>query len=107
MPSYVTEDHWRERVGQFPMPEGATAEMLWAAEDALRDMSELDEAVKGMGEIQEIRDKWAVRLENARIQVEVINRDADWGDREKYDRLKTLVDSLDEIIEIYKERLNG
>lgn len=102
MTSYVTEDHWREYLGDNPMPEDATAEMLWAAQDALEEMEDRDNLLK---RITFYENEWRKEIKLYRTAREERGIGTEY--EQKYQKIETKLKSLKEIIELYRELLNG
>lgn len=88
----IKEEHWREVLGNMPMPPDVTVEMIWAAYDALHSMDEVEEALKEMPYHQEMREHYSKRLEKE-------------TDPSKIATLNSIIKLIDEILEIYRERL--
>jgi len=85
--SLVTPEHWKEVLGDMPMPEGATPEMMWAAIDAISEMNEIDETLQNIALYQGMRDDWIKRHDGS-TEGEAV-------------RL------YNEIIDFYRGKLNG
>lgn len=87
MSSLVTQEYWTDMLGDMPMPEGATPEMVWAAIEAMQQLDEIDEALKNVKTYQKMRDYY-------------VNSH---GGIEDSDAVKW----YDEIIDFYRGKLNG
>ena len=90
----ITEEHWRDMLGDMPMPPDATVEMMWAAYDALHSMDEVEEALKEIPYHEKMLEHYQNRLKQEK-------------DPQKLATLRSIVKSCEEIIGIYREKLNG
>ena len=85
--SALREEHWRYYLGEMPMPPDATVEMMWAAYDAMQQMEEVDYVLKEIETFTNMRDDYLSYHTNA----------------EQSDAVKW----YNEIIDFYREKLNG
>lgn len=90
----IKEEHWREVLGNMPMPPDATVEMMWAAYDALHQMDEVEEALKELPYHEGMREHYQTRLNTE-------------TDPQKRATLISILKSCDEIIDFYREKLHG
>ena len=100
MSSPVTPDHWRERLGDMPMPENATAEMMWAAEDAVYDMDSIEQTLKDIKEFENIWRIWLPRYRAANEQ-----KHLNEAHRKEFENIEDIMRSLKTIIELYRKQL--
>lgn len=93
--SQVPPERWARWLGEMPMPEGATEEMMWAAFDAVQQMERQEEAITGIAFFTEFLEKNEKRLWEAE----------QFGDTEACETLKSIIKTTKEIIETYRNRL--
>lgn len=102
MSQELTQEEWSAWLGDMPMPEGATMDMMWAARAALAQMKGVDDAVEGLAQFQEIKAKWMPRYEETKRD-RYKNKEGEAA----YRTLCSIMKSIDEIIEFYRENING
>ncbi len=91
--SEVSEFIWRLWLGDMPMPEGATREMMEAAIEAVERIDRQDEAVEGLEYHTKSLAHYEERLKEARSK----------GEDTK--TLESIVKTTNEIIETYRSWL--
>lgn len=83
----VKEEHWKYYLGDMPMPPDATVEMMWAAIEAIEKMDEVEKTLKEIETFTKMRDDYIY-----------YNKNAEGSDAVKW---------YNEIIDFYREKLNG
>jgi len=86
-------------LGDMPMPEGATVDMMWAAYDALQEIEDRDEAIRMIAWYEDSKSKWEREYEY-------------WKDKKdlpqyasKMKHIPEILKLIDEGIELYREKL--
>ena len=99
MSTPASEERWKSLLGNVPMPEGATNEMMWAARDAIEEMDEREEVVAMMKiheeskkHYEELCDFWE-------------GKKGDPQYTEKITIYRTALRLVEETLELYRERL--
>lgn len=95
----VTKEHWQDWLGDMPMPEGATAEMMYAAYDALKEIEQREEDLKTLEWYQESREHYVKKIEFWKTKT----NEPDY--HEKLATLENILRLIDEGIELMRERL--
>jgi predicted RNA binding protein with dsRBD fold (UPF0201 family) len=91
----VTPYQWAMWLGDMPMPEGATRDMMMAAVEAIDEMERRDEAIEGITTFSEFLKRDKQRLKEAE----------EWQDTEKMETLKSIIKTEKEIINTYRSWL--
>ena len=68
--SLVSHDRWSFWLGDMPMPDGATDEMMWAAYEALNTIQCQEEAIQGISSCMESLTLYESWLNDARSKGE-------------------------------------
>lgn len=98
--SLVNEEHWKFWLGDMPMPEGATFEMMWAARDVIDNISDIEYALEMIQEYSAIEKDWQPRWVYVQKQ-----RHLGGKHEEEYQNVKKIIQAIKEIIEFHRERL--
>ena len=102
MASLVTKEHWEFWLGNMPMPEGATTEMMWAARDALDKIEDREEDLKMITWYRESQEAY---LEKRKFWVANKKDEPDYA--EKLALYDSILGTIQEGIDFLMERLNN
>lgn len=95
----ISEDLWRERLGDMPMPPEATVEMMWAAYDALDEIRQRDEDLEMIKWFQKSRGMWERCINYFELNPDI--RDS----AKRIECMKKNIILIDEGIDFLRERL--
>lgn len=95
----VTEEHWKDWLGDMPMPEGATSDMMYAAYDALKEIEDREEDLKMLQWYQESKINYEKKIEFWKTKT----NEPDY--HTKLATLENIMKLIDEGIELLRERL--
>lgn len=101
MSRLVTPDHWQLWLGDMPMPEDATLEMMYAAYDAMTEFENKDEDFKMLAWHQESKEVYTKRREFW------VKRTHEPDYAEKLETYDSILNLIDEGIQLLTERING
>jgi len=101
MTSLVTPEYWKMWLGDMPMPEDATTDMMWAAHDAMQEFEARDEDIRMINWYEESKKHYVKKREFWLPRT----NEPDYVDKLRiYDNI---LEQIDEGIEFLREQLNG
>lgn len=101
MTGIVTQEYWESWLGDMPKPEDATVDMMWAAYEAVKKFEDEEEDVKMIAWYTESKEEYIGRRE---LLLTKTNK-PDFA--EKLAMYDSILELIDEGLEILKERLYG
>lgn len=91
--SLAEEDSWGFWLGDMPMPEGATREMMWAAVDALAEIEKKEDAAEGIAFHSKSLTHYEQRLAELKAK------------GEPTETVENIIEITEEILNTYREWL--
>jgi hypothetical protein len=103
MDAPITKEYWQYYFPNTEMPEGSTYESLNAAIEFMESEDTIEEALKNIKIFTDLRDKFYGNRYKAAYETRHLNAEHE----KEYQTVIFAIKQYNEIIEIYKERLNG